>query len=555
MTEDKQSLNFIEEIIKEDLETGKHEKIVTRFPPHPNGYLHIGHAKAICVSFGLADKYKGITNLRFDDTNPVKESVEYIESIRKDVKWLGFDWENEFFASDYFDQLYKWAIKLIKERKAYVDDSSAEQIALEKGTPTKPGIESKFRNRSVEENLDLFERMKNGEFLDGERVLRAKIDMASPNMHFRDPLMYRIKNVTHHRTGDKWKIYPMYDWAHGQSDSIENVTHSLCSLEFEVHRPLYNWYIEQLNIYPSRQIEFARLNLNYTIMSKRKLISLVEEGHVSGWDDPRMPTISGLRRRGYTPASIRMFCDRVGLAKRNNVIDVALLEYCVREDLNKSAYRRMAVLDPVKLVITNYPERKTELLTGENNPENSEDGDREIPFSREIYVEREDFKEEPQNKKYFRLAPGKNVRLKHAYIVHCEGFKKDEVTGEVTEIHCTYYPDSKSGSDTSGVKAKGTLHWVDANSNAEIEVRQYDRLFKTEQPDVGEEHFTEHLNENSLTVIPAAKAEIALANADDKQGYQFLRLGYFSLDKDSTTDKKVFNGTVGLRDSWGKKNN
>ncbi|MCI5055775.1 MAG: glutamine--tRNA ligase/YqeY domain fusion protein [Flavobacteriales bacterium] len=548
------SLNFIEEIIENDLKTGKHKEILTRFPPHPNGYLHIGHSKAICTSFGLAEKYGGKTNLRFDDTNPEKESQEYIDSIKKDIEWLGFEWENELYASDYFQQLYDWAIKLIQDGKAYVDDSTAEEIAAMKGTPTTPGTNSPFRDRSVEENLDLFQKMNEGAFEPGSKVLRAKIDMAAPNMHMRDPLMYRIKNVTHHRTGDKWKVYPMYDWAHGQSDSIENITHSLCSLEFEVHRPLYNWFIEQLGIYPSRQIEFARLNLNYTVMSKRKLIQLVEDGHVKGWDDPRMPTISGIRRRGFTPESIRVFNEKVGLAKRNNVIDFALLESCIREDLNKKAIRVMVVTDPVKLVITNYPIGKTETLSGVNNPEDPTYGNRDIPFSREIYIEREDFKEEPQNRKYFRLAPGKDVRLKHAYIIHCESFVKDD-SGKITEIHCTYYPDSKSGSDTSGVKAKGTLHWVNVDTAVDVEVRIYDRLFKVESPDKGEGDFKDFINENSLEIKPEAKAEPFINLADFDMKYQFLRKGYYSLDPDSTADKKVFNRTVTLKDSWGKMQN
>jgi glutaminyl-tRNA synthetase len=551
--EKERSLNFIEEIIEEDLKTGKHSEILTRFPPHPNGYLHIGHSKAICTSFGLAEKYGGKTNLRFDDTNPEKESQEYIDAIKKDIEWLGFEWDKELYASDYFQQLYDWAVQLIKNGKAYVDDSTADEIASMKGTPTQPGTNSPYRERSVEENLDLFDRMNSGEFEPGAKVLRAKIDMSSPNMHMRDPLMYRIKHVTHHRTGDKWKIYPMYDWAHGQSDSLENITHSLCSLEFEVHRPLYSWFIEQLGIYPSRQIEFARLNLNYTVMSKRKLIQLVEEGHVNSWDDPRMPTISGLRRRGFTPQSIRVFNEKVGLAKRNNVIDFALLEFCVREDLNKKAIRVMVVEDPVKVVITNYPVGKTETLTGENNPEDATYGQRDIPFSREIYIEREDFKKEPQNKKYFRMAPGKNVRLKHAYILNCETFVEDE-NGEVKEIHCSYYPDSKSGSDTSGIKAKGTLHWVNVDTAIDVEVRAYDRLFKVESPDK-EGDFKDFINENSLEVIPAAKAEPFIQLSDTEMKFQFLRKGYYTLDPDSSDNQKIFNRTVTLRDGWSKKGN
>lgn len=548
----KESLNFVEEIIEEDLKSGKHKSILTRFPPEPNGYLHIGHAKAICLNFGIAQKYGGKTNLRFDDTNPTKENIEYVNSIKEDIKWLGFEWEKELYTSDYFGQLYEWAIQLIKEGKAYVDDSTPEQIAQQKGTPTTPGTESPFRSRPVEENLMLFEEMKGGKHAEGSKVLRAKIDMASSNMHLRDPLMYRIKKDVHHRTGDKWCIYPMYDWAHGQSDSIEHITHSLCSLEFEIHRPLYNWFIENLGIYPSRQIEFARLNLNYTIMSKRKLLQLVEDGVVDGWDDPRMPTLSGLRRRGYTPESIRNFSDRVGLAKRNNLIDVSLLEFSIRDHLNKMAQRVMVVLNPVKVVITNYPEGKSETLTGDNNPENSEDGIRDISFSREIFIEREDFMEEAPGKKYFRLAPGNNVRLKHAYIIHCESFEKDPVTGEITEIHCTYYPNSKSGQDESGIKAKGTLHWVNAQDYEEVEVRLYDRLFKVENPDKGEGHFMDHLNRDSLIVITDAKAEKGINDFSAEHKFQFLRNGYFSLDKNSTPEKKIFNRTVTLRDTWAK---
>jgi glutaminyl-tRNA synthetase len=457
------SLNFLEEIVKEDVASGKHGgRLLTRFPPEPNGYLHIGHSKSICLNFGLAQQFGGQTNLRFDDTNPVTEDTEYVESIMEDIAWLGFKWANVFYASDYFDQLYNFAVKLIEQGLAYVDDSSAEEIAALKGTPTEPGKDSPYRSRSIEENLSLFTRMRNGEFKDGEKVLRAKIDMASPNMHLRDPLMYRIKHAHHHRTGDKWCIYPMYDFAHGQSDAIENITHSICTLEFEVHRPLYEWFIQKLDLYPSRQYEFARLNLNYTVMSKRKLLQLVNEKHVTGWDDPRMPTISGLRRRGYTPESIRAFAEKVGVSRRDNIIDVGLLEFCIREDLNKNSLRAMVVIDPLKLVITNYEEGKTEILTGENNPEDENSGTRDIPFSRELFIEHEDFKEVAE-KKYFRLAPGLMVRLKSAYIIRCDSFVKDE-SGNIKEVHCTYFPESRSGSDTSGLQAKGVIHWVEANT-------------------------------------------------------------------------------------------
>ena len=553
MSEERVSLNFIEQIIQDDIKNGKHGgRVHTRFPPEPNGYLHIGHAKSIVLNFELASKYNGLTNLRFDDTNPAKESEEYVNAIKKDIKWLGYDWEDrEYFASDYFQQLYDFAIKLIKDGKAYVDDSTQEEISAMRGVPTSPGQESPYRNRSVEDNLALFEGMKNGEYAEGERVLRAKIDMASPNMHMRDPIMYRILFTPHHRTGDKWCIYPMYDFAHGQSDSIEKITHSLCSLEFENHRPLYDWFIRELEIFPSRQIEFARLNLNYTIMSKRKLLQLVEEGLVNGWDDPRMPTISGLRRRGYTPDAIRNFAERVGIAKRENVIDVALLEYSAREDLNKVALRRMAVLDPVKLVITNYPEDKTELLTAENNPENEADGHRELTFGRELYIEREDFMEDPP-KKFFRLGPGRNVRLKNAYIITCTDFVKDPDTGEITEIHCEYHENSKSGPDTSGIKAKGTLHWVHGPSAQKAQVRLYDRLFNDPEPDGHEEAFTSFLNPDSLEIIENVLIEPELMNAEVGEHFQFLRKGYFCLDPDSTDENVIFNRTVTLRDNWAK---
>ena len=551
MTTDK-PLNFLEEIISEDVASGKHGgRVLTRFPPEPNGYLHIGHAKSIYVNFGLAKKFNGQTNLRFDDTNPEKEETEYVESIKRDIQWLGYQWANEFYASDYFGKLYEFAVTLIRKGLAYVDDSTAEEIAAMKGTPTEPGKASPYRSRSVEENLDLFERMKNGEFRDGERTLRAKIDMASPNMHFRDPILYRIKHVHHHRTGDAWCIYPMYDFAHGQSDSIEQITHSICTLEFEVHRPLYDWFIEQLGIFKSRQYEFARLNLNYTVMSKRKLLQLVNEKHVNGWDDPRMPTISGLRRRGYTPEAIRNFCELVGVARRENVIDVGLLEHCVREDLNRNAARAMVVTDPIKLVITNYPEGKTETLTSEINPEDPDAGLRELPFGRELYIERDDFMEVPE-KKYFRLGPGLMARLKSAYIVKCESFEKD-AHGNITTLHCTYVPESKSGHDTSGLQVKGVIHWVHAPSAVPVEVRLYDRLFKVENPASEEGDFKDYINPDSLHVIPNAVAEPWLAKAKQGDHFQFMRKGYFAVDPDSANGKLVFNRTVSLKDSWGKK--
>ena len=551
MTTDK-PLNFLEEIISEDVASGKHGgRVLTRFPPEPNGYLHIGHAKSIYVNFGLAKKFNGQTNLRFDDTNPEKEETEYVESIKRDIQWLGYQWANEFYASDYFGKLYEFAVTLIRKGLAYVDDSTAEEIASMKGTPTEPGKASPYRSRSVEENLDLFERMKNGEFRDGERTLRAKIDMASPNMHFRDPILYRIKHVHHHRTGDAWCIYPMYDFAHGQSDSSEQITHSICTLEFEVHRPLYDWFIEQLGIFKSRQYEFARLNLNYTVMSKRKLLQLVNEKHVNGWDDPRMPTISGLRRRGYTPEAIRNFCELVGVARRENVIDVGLLEHCVREDLNRNAARAMVVTDPIKLVITNYPEGKTETLTSEINPEDPDAGLRELPFGRELYIERDDFMEVPE-KKYFRLGPGLMARLKSAYIVKCESFEKD-AQGNITTLHCTYVPESKSGHDTSGLQVKGVIHWVHAPSAVPVEVRLYDRLFKVENPASEEGDFKDYINPDSLHVIPNAVAEPWLAKAKQGDHFQFMRKGYFAVDPDSANGKLVFNRTVSLKDSWGKK--
>jgi glutaminyl-tRNA synthetase len=544
--------NFLEEIIAEDIKNGKHGgRVLTRFPPEPNGYLHIGHSKSICVNFGLAQEFGGTTNLRFDDTNPEKEETEYVESIKADVKWLGFEWANVFYASDYFDQIYDFAVTLIKNGLAYVDDSTPEQIASQKGTPTEPGTHSPYRDRSIEENLDLFTRMKNGEYKDGEKVLRAKIDMTSPNMHMRDPIIYRIKHAHHHRTGDKWCIYPMYDFAHGQCDSIEKITHSICTLEFEVHKPLYEWFIEQLEIFPSKQYEFARLNLNYTVMSKRKLLQLVKENYVNGWDDPRMPTISGLRRRGFSPEAIRNFATRVGVARRENIIDVGFLEFCVREDLNKRANRVMAVLDPIKLVITNYPEGQEETLVGENNPEaENNGGTRQLPFSKELLIEREDFMVEPP-KKFFRLGPGLSVRLKHAYIVRCGEFKVDE-NNNVTEIHCTYFPESKSGSDTSGIVVKGVIHWVSAKHAVPTEIRLYDRLFNVEDPSSEEGDFKDFINKDSLEVITNAYVEPSLKQSNPGDYFQFIRKGYFCPDKDSTAEKLVFNRTVTLKDAWAK---
>jgi len=550
MAEEK-SLNFLEEIVEEDLKTGKYKEIHTRFPPEPNGYLHIGHAKSICLNFGLADKYGGKTNLRFDDTNPVTEDTEYVDSIKEDIEWLGFHWDNEFYASDYFEHLYEYALGLIRKGLAYVDDSTPAEIAAGKGTPTVPGTPSPYRSRSVEENLQLFREMREGKYKDGEKVLRAKIDLDSPNMHMRDPIIYRIKHAHHHRTGDKWCIYPMYDFAHGQSDSIENITHSICTLEFEVHRPLYDWFIENLGIYPSHQFEFARLNLNYTVMSKRKLLQLVNEGYVDGWDDPRMPTISGLRRRGYTPASVRNFCERIGVQRRENIIDVGLLEFCIREDLNKTALRRMAVLDPVKLVITNYPEGQFEELDSENNPEAPGNGGyRKLPFGRELWIEREDFMEVPA-KKWFRLAPGAMVRLKNAYIVKCESFEKDE-NGKLISIQCSYIPESRSGQDSSGINVKGTIHWVSIPHAVSAEVRLYDRLFQVENP-AAEEDFKKSINPNSLQIIPAAYLEPSLADAQPDERYQFIRKGYFTLDRKlSQPGKPIFNRTVTLKDNWKK---
>ena len=553
--EEKVSLNFIHQIIEEELSKGKNAgRVHTRFPPEPNGYLHIGHAKSICLNFGTAAKYNGLANLRFDDTNPVKEDTEYVDSIMEDVRWLGFDWGDRlFYASDYFDQLYSWALQIIKSGKAYVDDLNAEQISEYRGTVTRPGKESPFRNRSVEENLDLFTRMKNGEFEDGSKVLRAKIDMAHPNMLMRDPIMYRIIHTDHHRTGDKWCIYPMYDYAHGQSDYLEGITHSICTLEFEVHRPLYEWYLDQVSDseYRPRQIEFARLNLTYTVMSKRKLLQLVNENYVTGWDDPRMPTICGLRRRGYTPESLRNFAETIGIAKRDQLIDVALLEFCVREDLNKRSNRVMAVLNPVKLVLDNYPDGKVEELEAINNPEDPSAGYRTVPFSKELYIEREDFMENPGGK-FFRLKPGGEVRLKYAYIIKCESVIKDK-EGNITEIHCTYQEDTRSGMPNSNKKVKGTLHWVSVTHAVPVEVRLYDRLFATETPENVEEghDFKENLNPDSLKVITAsAESSVAAAKAGDR--FQFERLGYFCVDPDSTPGKLIFNRTVALKDTWSK---
>lgn len=542
-------LNFIEEIIEADIASGKYKTITTRFPPEPNGYLHIGHAKSICLNFGLALKYGGKTNLRYDDTNPVTEDTEYVDSILGDVRWLGFEPAQVLYASDYFDQLYEWAKALISKGKAYVDFSTPEEVASQKGTPTTPGTPNMYRETSPEENLALFERMKNGEFPDGHCTLRAKIDLASPNMHMRDPYLYRIKHAHHHRTGDKWCIYPMYDWAHGQSDSMEQITHSICTLEFIPHRELYDWCIRTLDIFPSRQYEFARLNLSYTVMSKRKLKQLVEEKYVSGWDDPRMPTISGFRRRGYTPESIREFANRIGIAKRDNVIEMSLLEFCIREDLNKRALRRFAVLKPLKVVITNYPEGETLWLESENNPEDPNAGNRQLPFSRELYIEQDDFMETPPPK-YFRLKPGGMVRLKSAFIIQCDSVEKD-ANGEVTEVHCTYIPESRSGQDTSGLKVQGVIHWLSATHAKRAEVRLYDRLFQVEDP-AAEEDFKSTINPHSLDVIDNAMIEPALAEVEDGEKFQFTRLGYFCVDPDSTSEKPVFNRTVTLKDAWQK---
>ncbi|MBR4919557.1 MAG: glutamine--tRNA ligase/YqeY domain fusion protein [Bacteroidales bacterium] len=542
-------MNFIEQIIEEDIQNRKNDaKVHTRFPPEPNGYLHIGHAKSICLNFGMAKKYNGKCNLRFDDTNPVKEDTEYVDSIREDINWLGFQWAEEHYASDYFDQLYLWAEQLIAEGLAYVDDQTQEEISKGRGVPTAPGVESPYRNRTVEENLDLFRRMRAGEFPDGSRVLRAKIDMASPNMHFRDPIMYRILHATHHRTGDKWCIYPMYDFAHGQSDSIEGITHSICTLEFEVHRPLYDWFCEALRIHHPQQIEFARLNLNYTIMSKRKLLQLVKENYVNGWDDPRMPTICGLRRRGYTPAAIRNFAETVGVAKRDNIIDVSLLEFCAREDLNKTAIRTMAVLDPVKLIIDNYPDDQVEEMDAVNNPEDPEAGTRKVPFSKELWIERADFRENA-DKKFYRLTIDREVRLKYAYIIKCTHVVKDDA-GNITEIHCTYDPMTKSGMPDSNRKVKATIHWASVKHAKKAEIRLFDRLFSVPDPDNCEEEqtFLDHLNPNSLIVQEGwIEPSLTLEKAMAIKHFQFERLGYFYADPDSTEEKLVFNKTVSLK--------
>jgi len=549
------SNNFIHQIVEEEINAGKNNgRVHTRFPPEPNGYLHIGHAKSICLNFGTAQKYNGLTNLRFDDTNPTKEDTEYVDSIMEDVRWLGFDWDDRlYYASDYFDKLFDFAVKLIKEGKAYIDDQDAETISAQKGTPTRPGIESPFRSRSVEENLDLFMRMKAGEFNEGERVLRGKIDMTSPNMHMRDPILYRIMKTPHHRTGDKWCIYPMYDFAHGQCDYWEGITHSICTLEFEVHRPLYDWFVDQLmdSEYRPRQIEFSRLNLNYTVMSKRKLLELVKDGHVNGWDDPRMPTICGLRRRGYTPESIRNFADRIGVTKTDGITDVALLEYSIREDLNKRAQRVMGVLNPLKMVITNYPEGQVEQMEAINNPEDETMGTRLVPFTRELYIERDDFMEEPP-KKFFRLSPGVEVRLRYAYFITCTNVVKD-ANGEITEIHCTYDPASRGGNSPDGRKVKSTIHWVSATENIEAEVRMYDRLFSDEEPDGHKDvDFKEFMNHDSLQVLPKCYIEPFVKDAKVLDHFQFERLGYFNVDPDTTPEKLVFNRTVQLKDTWAK---
>ncbi len=551
--EETKAHNFLEEIILEDLNSGKHKEIITRFPPEPNGYLHIGHATSICLNFGLAEKFGGKTNLRFDDTNPSKESQEFVDSIKADVQWLGFTWNKELYASDYFNQLYEWAVFLIKQGKAYVDDSTSEEIAAMKGTPTEPGINSPYRNRTIEENLHLFEEMKNGVHPEGSKVLRAKIDMASSNMHLRDPLMYRIKFAHHHRTGNTWCIFPIYDWAHGQSDSIEKITHSICTMEFEVHRPLYEWFIEQLSIFPSKQYEFARRNITYTVMSKRKLLQLVEEKIVDGWDDPRMPTISGLRRRGYTPESIRNFCDRIGVGRRENAVDMAQLEFSVRDHLNKIAQRAMVVIHPIKVTILNYPENKTENLEAINNPENPEAGTRKVSFSKNLYIEQSDFMENPP-KGYFRLYPGGIVKLRYAYYIKCEEVIKNSI-GDIMELRCTYIEDPSFNHTPEAKKVKGIIHWVDANNSTDVEVRLYDRLFTVEDPSAEEnEHtsFLSFINPNSLVIHSSAKAEAFLKNANVQDRFQFERLGYFCVDKYSTTNRLVFNRTVTLKDTWAK---
>jgi glutaminyl-tRNA synthetase len=544
---EEEHLNFIEEIIENDIQHGRYKEIITRFPPEPNGYLHIGHASSICLNFGLTEKFPGYTNLRFDDTNPVTEETEYVDSIKEDIRWLGFTWKNELYASDYFEQLYEYAVQLIKKGLAYVDDSTSDEMAAMKGTPTSPGTDSPFRNRPVEENLDLFNRMKAGEFPDGSKTLRARIDMTHVNMLMRDPVLYRIKHAHHHRTGPAWCIYPMYDMAHGQSDSIEQITHSICTLEFVPHRELYDWLIEKLGIYPSHQYEFARRNINFTVTSKRRLLQLVQEGYVSGWDDPRMPTISGLRRRGYTPESIRDFCKRIGIAKRENIVDVSLLEFCAREHLNKISQRRMVVFDPLKIILTNF-QGIEEFLPSENNPEDPGSGTRDLPFSNELYIERDDFMENPP-KKYFRLSPGNMVRLKSAYIIRCDETVKDE-DGNIIALKCSYIPESRSGHDTSGIHVKGTLHWVSARHAVPVEVRLYDRLFMVEDPGKEEGDFKSYINPRSLEIISGAFAEPGIRDAGPDQRYQFLRKGYFTTDRDSTPKKPVFNKTVDLKEGW-----
>ena len=545
--------DFIRDIINEDIKNNKNDgRIVTRFPPEPNGYLHIGHAKAINIDFGIAEEYGGFCNLRFDDSNPIKEKQEYIDAIKEDIRWLGFDWQDrEYYASDYFDQLYEWAMQLIKDGKAYVDDLSSDEIREYRGTLTKPGKESPYRNRSIEENLDLFKRMKTGEFPDGAKVLRAKIDMTASNINMRDPVMYRILHKPHHRQGDTWCIYPTYDFTHGQSDSIEGITHSLCSLEFEDHRPLYDWYLNELGVHHPQQIEFSRLNISYTVLSTRNLLKLVENKCVNGWDDPRMPTLSGLRRHGYTPESIRTFCNRIGVAKKESIVDIALLEYCLREDLNKRVPRVMAVLHPLRVVIDNYPEDKVEELDAVNNPEDESMGMRKVPFSRVLYIEQEDFREEPP-KKFYRLAPGREVRLRYAYFITCVDVVKDEKTGEVIELHCTYDPATKGGDAPDGRKVKSTLHWVSAKHDIEAEVRLYDRLFVKENPLEGKEDFKSYLNPKSLEVLTDCHVEPSLKGAKPGSRYQFERLGYFCVDPDSSDEKLVFNRTVSLRDTWAK---
>lgn len=548
-TEEKKSLNFLEEIVEGDLAAGKYQTIMTRFPPEPNGYLHIGHASSICLNFGLSLKYGGGTNLRFDDTNPVTEETEYVEGIKKDIQWLGFTWANEFYASDYFEQLYGYAVTLIKKGLAYVDDSTSEEIAEQKGTPTQPGRRNPYAERTAAENLRLFEEMRNGQYQDGEKVLRAKIAMDSPNMIMRDPILYRIKKARHHRTGDQWAIYPMYDFAHGQSDSIEHITHSICTMEFVPHREVYDWLIEKLEIYPSHQYEFARRNLSHTLTSKRKLLQLVNEKYVTGWDDPRMPTIAGLRRRGYTPESIRDYCERIGVGKRDNMVEAGVLEFCAREHLNKIALRRMVVFDPLKVVITNY-EGAGELLHSENNPEDAEGGTRPLSFSNELYIERDDFMEDAP-KKYFRLAPGKQVRLKSAYIIQCDEVVKD-AEGNLIQLNCSYIANSKSGEDTSGIHVKGTLHWVNAKDCIPVQVNEYDRLFTVEDPANAEGEFTDYINKDSLKIVARALAEPALKEAKTDERFQFLRKGYFTLDPDSTPELLIFNRTVTLKDSWAK---